>query len=179
MNPRGEAVPHAVRARPLLRRGMPYGEDWCGKADGKKRGILGQFFCASIEDQFEHLVAQWGDRVPIGSADRGGARDPLTGAHAAGDGAFEIPLGEKKRPLRLAGLRPFTRALGVAYPFYPSLPVLEGMIAERPGTPSTRTTVKKKPRTTLRECPRPATTRSRPRLRWMRNRRGTVFVIWC
>lgn len=132
MNPRGEAVPHAVRARPLLRRGMPYGDAWCGKADRKERGILGQFFCASIEDQFEHLVAQWGDRVPIGSADGGGARDPLTGAHADGDGAFEILLGKGKRPLRLGGLRPLTRTLGVAYLFYPSLSVLDGMIEERP-----------------------------------------------
>ena len=132
MNPRGEAVPHAVRARPLLRRGMPYGDAWCGKADGKERGILGQFFCTSIEDQFEHLVGQWGDRVPIGSADGGGARDPLIGAHEHGDGAFEIRLDRDQRPLRLDGLRPFTRTRGVAYLFYPSLPVLEGMIEERP-----------------------------------------------
>jgi signal transduction histidine kinase len=34
------------------------------------RGLMGQFFCASIEDQYEHLVGQWADRVPLASADR-------------------------------------------------------------------------------------------------------------
>lgn len=131
MNPRGGDVPHAVRVRPLLRRGMPYGNTWCGKDDGIERGLLGQFFCASIEDQFEHLVGQWGDRVPIGSEDRGGARDPLMGAHESGDGPFEIPR-EDKLPLLLEGLQAFTRTRGVAYLFYPSLRVLDGMTLERP-----------------------------------------------
>ena len=131
MNPRGEAVPHAAPARPLLRRGMPYGPAWCGKDDGIERGLLGQFFCASIEDQFEHLVGQWGDRVPIGSKDRGGARDPLMGAHESGDGPFEIPR-EDKPPLLLKGLQAFTRTRGVAYLFYPSRRVLTGMTLEPP-----------------------------------------------
>jgi deferrochelatase/peroxidase EfeB len=134
MNPRGEGLPHSVRTRPLLRRGMPYGPPWQGDGahGGEARGLMAQFFCASIEDQFEHLVAQWGDRVPLGSEDGGGARDPLVGAHEPGDGPFQIPLGKDKPPLLLQGLRPFTRTAGVAYLFYPSLPVLEGIAREWP-----------------------------------------------
>ena len=130
MNPRGGALPDATRPRPLLRRGMPYGAPLWGEGSpsAEKRGLIGQFFCASIEDQFEHLVGQWADRVPLGSADRGGARDPLVGAHEPGDGAFEIPQGAGKPPLLLEGLRPFTRTAGVAYLFYPSLQVLEKIV---------------------------------------------------
>jgi deferrochelatase/peroxidase EfeB len=128
MNPRGDGVPHAVRVRPLLRRGMPYGPPEWGKGQAEaKRGLLAQFFCASIEDQYEHLVAEWGDRVPLGSADRGGARDPLAGAHALGDGAFEIPQDQGRPPLRLGRLRAFTHTRGLAYLFYPSLTALEGI----------------------------------------------------
>lgn len=130
MNPRGGPLSNAMRPRPLLRRGTSYGKPIWGQDSqpGEQRGLIAHFFCASIEDQFEHLVGQWADRVPLGGADRGGARDPLVGAHQPGDGAFEIPQGAGKPPLRLEGLRPFTRTAGVAYLFYPSLPVLEKML---------------------------------------------------
>lgn len=129
---------HFSRPRPLLRRGMPYGPAWKavktddGKyiPDDQSRGLIGQFFCASIENQFEHLLGQWGDRVPLGSPDEGGARDPIIGAHEPGDGRFEIP--RKDLPaLRLGGLAPFTRTVGAAYLFYPSLTTLCGIANSR------------------------------------------------
>lgn len=121
MNPRGENLAHSVRRRPLLRRGLPYGRD----AD-PDRGLMGQFFCASIEDQFEHLVGQWADRVPLGSPDVGGARDPMFGAHAPGDGAFVIPR-RGNRPIELGGMEAFATTVGLAYLFYPSLTTLAGI----------------------------------------------------
>lgn len=128
MNPRGDSLAHDARARPLLRRGMPYGPAWKkAEEDDEKRGLFGHFFCASIEDQFEHLVGQWADRVPLGSKDVGGARDPLMGAHAPGDGDFVIPRPPSCGPLRLTGLEPFTRTRGTAYLFYPSLQALAGI----------------------------------------------------
>lgn len=130
MNPRigpiGHAVPvvQSARVRPLIRRGMPYGPAWTGTdSPVRERGIFGHFFCASIEDQFEHLVAQWGDRVPMGSPDRGAARDPFFGAHEAGDGQFEIPM-RGARSLLVDGFQPFTCTRGIAYLFYPSLSTL-------------------------------------------------------
>jgi deferrochelatase/peroxidase EfeB len=130
MNPRGDALPHALRVRPLLRRGMPYGPPWRnGSPPGVKRGLMAQFFCASIEDQFEHLVAEWGDRVPVGSNDPGRARDPLMGAHETGDGAYWIPI-DGQPPKLLKDLRPVTRTAGVAYLFYPGLHALEEIATE-------------------------------------------------
>lgn len=130
---------HFSRPRPLLRRGMPYGLAWKeGEPDDGSRGLIGQFFCASIENQFEHLLGQWADRVPLGSADSGGARDPLIGAHESGDGPFEIPREKRPQdtregpdPLRLRGLVPFTRTVGAAYLFYPSLKTLNGIADSR------------------------------------------------
>lgn len=130
MNPRGDALAHTGRRRPLLRRGMPYGPAWPQGVETPEiqRGLIGHFFCSSIEDQFEHLLAQWGDRVPMGSKDGGGARDPLMGAHEYGDGPFEIPQPPPAdRPLRLYGMPPFTRTVGSAYLFYPSLQTLRGI----------------------------------------------------
>lgn len=125
---------HFSRARPLLRRGMPYGPPWtpppkdCEAAAGPERGLIGHFFCASIEDQFEHLLAEWGDRVPLGSDDGGGARDPLIGAHERGNGPFEIPLPPPaEQALKLPGLKPFVHTAGAAYLFYPSLGTLRGI----------------------------------------------------
>lgn len=126
MNPRGDGLAQDARTRFLLRRGMPY-----GRKDNQERGLMGQFFCASIEDQYEHLLGQWADRVPMGSADGGGARDPLIGAHAPGDGYFEIPR-DGAPALRIEGLQPFTRTRGVAYLFYPSLGTLQGIADNKP-----------------------------------------------
>ena len=121
--PERDLLAHFSRSRALLRRGMPYGS----RDAGEEKGLLGQFFCASIEDQYEHLLCEWADRVPMGSADRGGARDPLIGAHEQGDGPFEIPRAAPAHALHLKGLRPFTQTRGVAYLFYPSLRTLTGI----------------------------------------------------
>lgn len=121
---------HFSRARPLLRRGMPYGPAaWTPQTPGEEtrpRGLIGQFFCASIEDQYEHLLGEWAERVPMGSPDGGGARDPLIGAHESSDGPFEIPR-DAPSALHLDGLTPFTRTIGTAYLFYPSLTTLAGI----------------------------------------------------
>lgn len=123
MNPRETTVVHGSRSRRLIRRGMPYGPAWQDQPDGEERGLFGHFFCASIEDQFEHLVAMWGDRMPMGSADRGGARDPLFGAHEPNDGRFEVPVGVGQS-LALPKLPAFTRVRGTAYLLYPGLETL-------------------------------------------------------
>jgi hypothetical protein len=125
-----ERPAHFSRARPLLRRGMPYGPAaWTPQTPGEEnrpRGLIGQFFCASIEDQYEHLLGEWAERVPMGSPDGGGARDPLIGAHETGDGPFEIPRANLPA-LHLDGMTPFTRTIGAAYLFYPSLTTLAGI----------------------------------------------------
>lgn len=126
---RRQRTAHFGRLRPLLRRGMPYGPSWTGSGRDSPdavRGLMGHFFCASIEDQFEHLLAEWADRVPMGSPDIGGARDPFVGDHQTGDGPFVIPAAAG-HPKRLRDLTAFTRTVGMAYLFYPSLTTLKGI----------------------------------------------------
>jgi hypothetical protein len=129
--PEPAGAAHFSRARPLLRRGMPYGPQWLAASAngtsggaGPERGLIGHFFCASIEDQFEHLQGEWADRVPLGSSDGGGARDPLIGAHEVRDGPFEIPQPGGALPRQLRGLQAFVHTAGAAYLFYPSLTTL-------------------------------------------------------
>ncbi|MDP4301072.1 hypothetical protein [Leptothrix discophora] len=84
MNPRGDPVV-PPRRRVVLRRGLPYGAH--GDADV---GLLGLFFCASIEDQFEHLLGAWAQQTPMGPDHVGTARDPLIGQHADATAPLEI-----------------------------------------------------------------------------------------
>jgi Dyp-type peroxidase family len=65
MNPRDQhlsGMAATTGVPQIVRRGMPYGPELEGEADdGKDRGILGLFVCASIREQFMRLAA-WGQR---------------------------------------------------------------------------------------------------------------------
>lgn len=138
MNPRDSDIV-ALRPRPLLRRGLPYGPAaWAaqGAPPRVERGLLGLFFCASIEAQFEHLVGQWADRVPMTLPDRGDAKDPLVGQHEDGHARFEIPL-EGGAHVVDEGWRPWTRTRGTAYLYYPGLQALTGIAADELFAPET------------------------------------------
>jgi deferrochelatase/peroxidase EfeB/predicted acylesterase/phospholipase RssA len=115
-NPRGDPMGPS-RKRPLFRRGMPYGLPYDEDPEAE-RGLIGLFFCASIEDQFEHVMLEWVEKKPIGPANRGDAKDPLIGHHDA-PSVFQIP-----RPggadIELTGFTPFVTTRGTLYAFFPS-----------------------------------------------------------
>lgn len=120
-----------VRTRVLVRRGLPYGPaNWDGKDDGEKRGLLGHFFCSSLEDQFEHLLGLWAERVPLGLPDLGDSKDPLVGAHEDPAAYFEVPH-DGRRSDWMSGFEPFVRTLGTAYAFYPGRGGLERLLHSR------------------------------------------------
>ncbi len=122
MNPRGQGVVHA-RGRPLVRRGMPYGpafDEATAEPAGTQRGLLGLFFCASLEEQFEHVLGQWADRNPIGPHNPGQAKDPFAATHDDPHAAFAVPLGNDKPPALLRGFAPFVTTRGTVYMFYPA-----------------------------------------------------------
>ncbi len=132
MNPRDDPVV-PFRRRPILRRGMPYGEPYNRenykkndgegydyKDDGENRGLIGLFFCASLEHQFEHLVGQWANDTPMGTNNRGNARDPLIGLNDLVRHVYDIPLSDTTA-LALRGLTPFVTTKGTLYAFFPSL----------------------------------------------------------
>lgn len=156
MNPRNasgdaEGGFERVRPRPLFRRGMPYGPEYDAKLEEQAeldRGLLGLFFCADIQDQFEHLLGEWADRLPLGAPGDASAKDPFIGAHAGSTTRFEMPRfapesdppGGSSRaagvqgttregpPLAFWGFQPFVRTLGTAYAFYPSKHALAQLI---------------------------------------------------
>jgi deferrochelatase/peroxidase EfeB len=142
MNPRDDLVV-PFRRRPILRRGMPYGKPYnrdtykkdseAGydfKDDEENRGLIGLFFCASLEDQFEHLVGQWANDTPMGIDNRGNARDPLIGQNNKSLHVYDIPLSDSAA-LTLRGLEPFVTTKGTLYAFFPSLSAVK-QLADRP-----------------------------------------------
>jgi deferrochelatase/peroxidase EfeB len=146
-SPRGDpALPS--RRRPLFRRGIPYGPRYPGYDDKKERGLVGLFFCASIEDQFEHIVSEWVEKSPMGPPRRGDAKDPLVGQHDGSETTlFHIPLPPAANPSSLStevraerargGIEldgfdePFVTTHGTLYAFFPSRSALAALCLDR------------------------------------------------
>ncbi len=139
-NPRADAVV-GRHPRTLFRRGMPY--------SGEQGGLMGVFFCARIENQFEGLVGEWLEKRPLGPRSSGEAKDPLVGNHDDVDAELHIPL-EGEPPLKLPCFRPFVQTRGTLYALFPGRRALE-MIAGTtdgrslaPPSPATSSTVSAK-----------------------------------
>ena len=123
MNPRDDPVVPILR-RPLLRRGVPYGAKYPeGKYDDVERGLLGLFFCASIEEQFEHILGNWTNNNPMGLPFAHAGKDPLVGNQDCLGNTFEIPK-RGRPPLILKGLPVFVETRGTCYAFFPSVQAL-------------------------------------------------------
>jgi len=116
-NPRDDDVA-PTRRRPLFRRGMPYGPLYSERKDAP-RGLIGLFFCASIEDQFEHVMSEWVEKTPLGPPNRGTAKDPLVGHNDDPGSGFDIPL-QGGGSIPLTGFAPFVTTRGTLYTFFPS-----------------------------------------------------------
>ncbi|RZS54952.1 hypothetical protein [Sphaerotilus mobilis] len=125
MNPRDDPVV-PPRRRVVLRRGLPYGRR--GEADV---GLLGLFFCASIEDQFEHLLGAWAQQVPMGTDHVGTARDPLIGQHDNAAALLEIWLPDGG-VLSARFDRPSVLTRGTLYLLYPARFGLDTICGDRP-----------------------------------------------
>ena len=116
-------------ARPLQRRSVPFGPAaWEARpADDVPRGLIGHFFCASIEDQFEHLLGQWAARPPAGGAPADGALDPFVGSHEDADAALAVPL-QGQPTQRLKGFSAWTTTLGTMYAWHPGRSGLKALL---------------------------------------------------
>ena len=106
--------------RILFRRGIPY----TGRTAADERGLLGVFFCARIDDQFELLIAEWLEKNPLGPPNRGRAKDPISGHHDEPDAEFHIPLADG-RHIALKSFLPVVRTRGTLYALCPSRRALE------------------------------------------------------
>ena len=132
VNPRTDLIAPR-RLRPLFRRGMAYGPEYAANTANVPRGLMGLFFCASLEDQFEVVMSQWVEGAPLGPPSRGGAKDPLIGHHdvddaSAGGAYLEVPQASGAA-LQLHGMTPFVTTRGTAYAFFPSHAALKTISA--------------------------------------------------
>lgn len=137
-NPRDDdVVPH--RRRPMLRRGIPYGAAYqAGEKPGvQRRGLLGMFFCADLEDQFEHVLREWVDMNPMGTPSISQAKDPLIGNHESPDAAFDIPV-PGQASVAVRGFHAFTRTCGTLYLFFPGLNAIDTLNDPRVFGPEAR-----------------------------------------
>lgn len=135
MNPRDDPVVPLLR-RPLLRRGVPYGEKFeDGSNNTADRGLLGLFFCANLEEQFEHVLGNWANNNPMGLPFKQQGKDPLMGNQDPIGNGFEIPM-RTGGPLVLEGLRAFVQTRGTSYAFFPSVPSLLNIARGRITTPT-------------------------------------------
>lgn len=117
--------------RPLQRRSVPFGKATWLKPPrySEPRGLIGQFFCASIEDQFEHLLGQWAAHAPLGFAADDTAPDPLIGAHEDPATALRLPLAGKATQ-SLSGFGAWTTTLGTMYAWHPGADALAALIKQ-------------------------------------------------
>jgi deferrochelatase/peroxidase EfeB len=107
----------------VVRRGMPYGPPLKGEVDdGRVRGILGMFLCASIREQFMRLAA-WGARNNFSNAfpAHGRDQDALIGNRSVPGAtrSFNIPKGRFGGGT-INGLPDFIRTKGTQYLLMPS-----------------------------------------------------------
>jgi deferrochelatase/peroxidase EfeB/predicted acylesterase/phospholipase RssA len=128
-NPRADSIAPS-RLRPLFRRGMPYGPKYCNATKLEKRGLIGLFFCASIEDQFETVMSEWVEKKPMGPRNLGTSKDPLVGHHDD-EAFFHIPK-EGGRGIKLAGFEPFVTTRGTLYALFPSRSALRDIARMAP-----------------------------------------------
>jgi deferrochelatase/peroxidase EfeB len=137
-NPRGSRIVQrsANYTRRLVRRGFPYGPayDPAKPNDGIKRGLLGNFMCASLIAQFESIMYDW---VNKGLQDPRitGTNDPIIGANDPRTSRFVIATDEidgETAPIILRGFPRFTKTVGSAYLFHPSITALKLLAALKP-----------------------------------------------
>jgi deferrochelatase/peroxidase EfeB len=125
-NPRGDIIAGADGAQhPIIRRGMPYGPRYdsaSGKDDGIERGLLGLFICASLEDQFEFLMANWMNRGGFRPELPSHTKDIAVTSSAPGGTPFRVPA--PGGGISLPEFSHFVTTRGAAYCFLPGLAAL-------------------------------------------------------
>ncbi len=111
--------------RLVVRRGMPFGPMYDPADPSSKdvrRGLLGNFLCASLSAQFESLQRDW---LNLGLQDPRitGTNDPLVGDNDGKTSEFRWTT-SKGREVVTRRLPSFVRTEGGAYHFIPSIPAM-------------------------------------------------------
>ncbi|MFT7722941.1 MAG: hypothetical protein QM788_08920 [Roseateles sp.] len=147
VNPRSSRVAGLRHSRRLLRRGMraEWDEKRDDEADGEprhKQGLMGLFFCANLERQFEFIQRHWIQ----GSADNRlrGTQDPIAGIRST---PTRFDLGPGVNNVRI-DVPPLVTTRGCLYLFYPGLRMLGSLV---PGPAKARPSQRHEARRPLRD----------------------------
>ena len=109
----------------MLRRGIPYGEDWSDATDKADRGLLFLAYQTSIENQFHRLMTLW---VNNPSAPHGQGIDPIIGAPQGGRLLTRMPADNRNYKATLPGR--WVTAAGAGYFFAPGIDALKAILTQ-------------------------------------------------
>lgn len=137
VNPRDETTeegdfPRALKHR-IIRRGIPYGEQYDPLKPGSEhqdRGLLFIAYQSSIENQFEFLQRQWSNGPDTPRT--GGGIDPIIGQNGNGpaNGRTVQFIDENGRKVLLAIPERLVIATGGVYLFVPSVSAIQNVLAK-------------------------------------------------
>jgi deferrochelatase/peroxidase EfeB len=138
LNPRNEAM-FPGRHPHILRRGHSYGPKLAGEEDDKvDRGVIGLFFCTSINRQFYPLT-RWMRTTNFRKGwpeDAIHQQDPIVGLRDLpnADPSFVIPIEDQdgRREVILKNLPDFVRTKGTVFMLMPGIQGLERIAGVRP-----------------------------------------------
>ncbi|WP_394412221.1 hypothetical protein [Roseateles sp. BYS78W] len=134
VNPRSAHVPGLRHSRRLIRRGVPTTLKDASNATSRQ-GLLGLFFCADIERQFEFIQRHWIQDSAANS--QRGTQDPIAGIRRSDQTTpFELmPAGHGRAAVNI-DVKPLVTLHGSLYLFYPGLGMLKHL--RKPRDPDTQ-----------------------------------------
>lgn len=137
MNPRSALVAGCPYSRRLIRRGLPYGEAWRpGENDDAPRGLVGQFYCADLERQYEFMLGQWGNGDHA-APNIAGTQDPIIGNQALGGGfGFSAMDTQGQWQRHQVPVQQLVRTRGSLYLLVPGLNALRWLSQNEPALPA-------------------------------------------
>jgi Dyp-type peroxidase family len=111
------------RRHRIIRRGIPYGEEFGDTSEGDDdRGLVFVCYQADIERQFEFVQSAWLDSGNVFAL--GADQDPFVGDPSSGTGWMRIEQGAPHPPLLIPNFQDTVTVRGGAYFFLPSITAL-------------------------------------------------------
>lgn len=114
-------IRNGVDSSRIMRRGIPYGEDFKNSGPDTGRGLLFACYQSSIENGYRFIQKDWANNPNFPS--RGAGLDVTIGQMQAGDAPTPFQIGTKS--VNINPINEFVTAKGGEYFFAPSMAVLK------------------------------------------------------
>lgn len=132
VNPRDQQT-HFCDVPIIVRRGLPYGEEISPidstVDDGIDRGLVGLFFCSSINEQFNKLMG-WMNRNDFSDVFNETfslRQDPLFGNRSVKNSVHSFSINQSTGNVSIKNIPDFIRTKGTAFFIFPSKTCLQGI----------------------------------------------------